>query len=301
MNRVISLAIVLGLCVVGLTKASSQDAQVFVSTIWLADHLKDPSLVVLHVTQYRREYDKGHIPGARFLWPGSLAASNTELSYELVPLAQLDSVLEGLGVSNNSRIILCGVGGNVSPTARMFVTLDYLGMGDRTSILDGGLDAWKAEGRPVSKDVPKIKRTRFTPHLRRDAIIDASVVHSDLHKPGVSIIDARSSQYYNGEGGGFPRKGHIPGAVNIYFETLVDSTNKMLSPSTLRGMFTTAGVKQGDEVITYCHVGQTACVDYVAARSLGYKVHLYDGSFEDWSGREDLPIELSGGKAATGK
>lgn len=275
------------------------DPQVFVSTSWLAEHMTDPSLVILHVTQYRREYTKEHIPGGRFLWPGSMAASNTDLSYELVPVAQLDTLLEGLGISNNSRVILCGVGGNVSPTARMFVTLDYLGMGSRTSILDGGLDAWKAEGRPVTSVVPEVRRSSFTPHLRKDAIVDASMVHSDLNKPGVSIIDARAPQFYNGTSGGSQRKGHIPGAANIYFETLVDSTNKMLPPSTLRSKFSAAGVKEGNDVITYCHVGQTASVVYVAARALGYKVHLYDGSFEDWSGREDLPLEVSVSKDST--
>jgi len=276
-----------------LTASSSEEGQpVFVSTTWVAEHINDPSAVILHVSQYRRDYAKGHIPGARFLWVGSMAMSNTELSFELVPVEQLDTLLEGLGISNDSKIILCGVGGNVSPTARMFATFEYLGFGGRVSILDGGFDAWKAEGRPSTKEAPKIKRTSFTPHLKKDAIVDYSFVQSRLHKDGVSIVDARAPQFYNGVGGGFPRVGHIPGATNIYFSTLVDSTNKMLPPAKLREMFAGAGVKEGNEVITYCHVGQTASLDYVAARSLGYNAHLYDGSFEDWSGRDELPVEL---------
>lgn len=277
------------------------DQPVFVSTTWLTEHISDPSLVVLHVSQYHRDYEKGHIPGARFLWVGSMAMSNTELSFELVQVDQLDTLMEGLGISNSSRIILCGVNGNVSPTARMFATLEYLGMSGRVSILDGGFDVWKAEGRPVAKEAPKIKRTSFTPQLKKDAIVDFSFVRSRLHRDGVSIVDARAPQFYNGIGGGFPRTGHIPGATNIYFSTLVDSTNKMLPPARLREMFLGAGVKEGNEVITYCHVGQTASLDYVAARSLGYNVHLYDGSFEDWSGREDLPIELPAKQDSTRK
>ena len=276
-----------------LTATSDQGEQpVFVSTSWLAEHIGDPSLVILHVTQYHRDYEKGHIPGARFLWVGSMAMSNPELSFELVPVEQLDTLLEGLGISNDSRIVLCGINGNVSPTARMFATFEYLGMGGKVSILDGGVDAWKAEGRPLTRDVPRFKRSSFAPHLKKDAIVDHSFVQARLHRDGVSIVDARAPQFYNGVGGGFPRTGHIPGATNIYFSTLVDSTNKMLPPARLREMFVGAGVKEGNEVITYCHVGQTASLDYVAARSLGYNVHLYDGSFEDWSGRDELPIDL---------
>lgn len=265
---------------------------VFVSTAWLAEHMNDPSLVILHVTQYKRDYAKGHIPGARFLWVGSMALSNVELSFELVPLEQLDTLMEGLGISNDSRVVLCGVGGNVAPTARMFVTFEYLGMSGRVSILDGGFDLWKTEGRPVTKDAPKVERTSFAPNLKKDAIVDYSYVQSKLHKDGVTIIDARAPQFYNGVGGGFPRTGHIPGSSNLYFSTLVDSTNKMLPTAKLREMFAGAGVKEGNDVITYCHIGQTASVDYVAARSLGYNAHLYDGSFEDWSGRDELPVEL---------
>ena len=151
---------------------------------------------------------------------------------------------------------------------------------------------WKAEGRAISKDVPSVKRASFTPHLKKDAIVDYSFVQSRLHKDGVSIVDARAPEYYNGISGGFPRTGHIPGATNLFYATLVDSTNKMLPASKLREMFVGAGAKEGNDVVTYCHIGQTASLDYVAARSLGYNAHLYDGSFEDWSGREDLPVEL---------
>jgi thiosulfate/3-mercaptopyruvate sulfurtransferase len=294
------------LCLLTLGAASTLpsaegEQPVFVSTTWLAEHMNDPSLVILHVTQYHRDYAKGHIPGARFLWVGSMAMSNPELSFELVPVAQLDTVVEGLGISNDSRIVLCGVNGNVSPVARMFATFEYLGFGGKVSILDGGFDAWKAEGRPVTKEAPKIKRASFTPHLKKDAIVDYSFVQSRLHKEGISIVDARAPQFYNGIGGGSPRTGHIPGATNIYFSTLVDSTNKMLPAAKLREMFVGAGVKEGNEVITYCHVGQTASLDYVAARSLGYNAHLYDGSFEDWSGREELPIELPAKQDSTKK
>ena len=257
-----------------------------------SQHLNDPDLVVLNVSQNARFYRQGHIPGARFLWVTSIAAPNPELSFELVPLDQLVTLFEGLGVSNDSRVILCSVNGNVSPTARAYITLEYLGMGDRTSILDGGFEAWKKAGNQVSTESPAVKRSSFTPHVKRNAIVDGDYVKSHLKAAGVTILDARAPEFYKGIGGGFPRPGHIPGAVNVFYTTLFDSTNKYLPLDSLKAKYAAAGIKDGDDIITYCHVGQTASSDYIAAKLLGHEVHLYDGSFEDWSGREDTPLEL---------
>ncbi len=267
-----------------------EKSPVLVTPAWLAAHLKDPDLVVLNVSTSIRNYREGHILGARFLWYNSFSAPTQELSAELVPPDRLDTLLEGLGVSTNSRIIVCGVGGNVSLTARAYVTLDYLGLGNRTSILDGGVEAWKAAGNPVTKETPVITRGSLTLHLKTDAVVNVDFVKSRLNANGLSIVDARAPAFYNGIGGGFPRPGRIPGARNVYFSTLYDSTDRFLPLDSLRARFETAGVKPDDEVITYCHVGQTASSAYVAAKILGHPVHLYDGSFEDWSGREDLPV-----------
>lgn len=263
---------------------------VIVTPAWLAAHLKDPDLVVLNISTSIRNYHEGHIPGARFLWYNAFSAPTQELSAELVPPERLDTLLEGLGVSNGSRIILCGVGGNVSLTARGYVTLDYLGLGNRTSILDGGFEAWKAAGNPVAKETPVVARGSLKLHLKPAAVVGFDFVKSNLSTNGMAIVDARAPGFYNGVGGGFPRPGRIPGAHNVYFATLYDSTDRFLPLDSLKARFGSAGVKPEDEVITYCHVGQTASSAYVAAKILGHAVHLYDGSFEDWSGRTDLPV-----------
>ena len=304
MNKLLLFSLMFVLVVIPSlqTNAQPNNPNVFVTTSWLSEHINDPSLVILHVAPIRRDYERGHIAGARFLWNGWIYMSNPELSYELLPVEQLDTMLEALGVSNDSRIILCGMGGNVNQVARIFVTLDYLGMGDRTSILDGGYDAWKVEGKPVTKELPIYQRGSFSPKLNPLAIVDAEFVRSGLHKPDVSIIDARAPMFYNGaNSGGYLRAGSIPTAKNIFAGSLVDSTNKMIPMTRIAEKFDSAGVKKGNEVIVYCHSGVSACVVYTAARSLGYTPHLYDGSFEDWSGREDLPMALPAKQDSTKK
>ena len=275
-----------------ISYAGEEQGALIVNTQWLAEHLKDPNLVVLHVASIKRDYTSGHIPGARYFWVGSFAQATPEMSYELMPVAHLKDALEAAGVSKDSRIILCGNGGNVSPVARVYLTLEYLGMGERTSVLDGGFAAWKSEGKETSVEVPKVARTTFTPDLHKDVFVDADWVNAHLHKPPVTIVDARAPEFYNGENAGQPRSGHIPGAKNLYFATLVDSLNKMLPVPKLKELFEKAGVREGEEVAAYCHVGQTASMVYFTARYLGYKAHLYDGSFDDWGGRMDLPVEL---------
>lgn len=263
-----------------------------VSTDWLAKHLNDDSLVLLQVGD-KNEYLAGHIPGAQFIALSDISTPRgSGLALELPSVAQLQATFEKLGVSEKSRIVVYFGKDWVTPTARVFFTLDYLGLGERTSILDGGLPAWRTEGKSVTSVIKEPKPGQFTPRPKAQIVVDAAWVNANLNKPGVMILDARAQKFYTGaEAGQMPRGGHIPSAKNIPFSSLVeDPTNKFKSVAALRELFNTAGVKQGDSVTTYCHIGQQASLLYFVARYLGYEAHLYDGSFEDWSHRPELQV-----------
>jgi len=281
-------------CVACLGFSYDAQAQVSVTPSWLAEHLQDPSLVVLHVANVRADYTREHIPGARFMWPGWLAQSNPDLSFEVLPVAQLDTLVEGLGITNNSRVVVCHVLGDAAVAARVYITFEYLGLGDRTYILDGGLEAWKSEGRPVTKELPVYKRAEFTPTIKDGVFVDLGYVKARSGQTGVRLVDGRSAQAFAGGGGGLGvfRTGHIPGAANVPFTAVVDTTNRYLPVDSLKARFESAGIKPGDDIVAYCNSGRTACPVYVAAKMLGYTVHLYDGSFEEWSRQEDLPVEV---------
>lgn len=286
----------------GHSKPAVRESQI-VSTEWLAKHIGDDSLVLLQVGD-KDEYLAGHIPGAQFITLADISTPRGQgLELELPAVDQLKAAFEKLGVSNQSRIVAYFGKDWVSPTARVFMTLDYLGLGDRTSILDGGLPAWRAEGRPITTAVSVPKTGLITPRPNPKLVVDAVWVSANIGKPGVAILDARAAKFYTGaEAGRMPRAGRIPSARNIPFSSVVeDSNNKFKSVAALRALFDTAGVKQGDRVATYCHIGQQASLLYFVARYLGYDAHLYDGSFQDWSNRPDLPVVKSDAPAAEPK
>ena len=273
-------------------RADAQRQPLVVTVDWLGDHLNDASLVLLQIGE-KKDYQSGHIPGAQFLDYASISTPHGQgLMLELPPVEQLVSVFEKLGVTNRSHIILYFGTNWVTPTTRVYWTLDYLGLGDRTSILNGGLVGWQATHHPVSTETKQPAKGSITPAPRKEIVADAAWISSHLNQPAVTVIDARTHEFYNGsQSDGSPRSGHIPGAFNLsYLEVIDQDNNKFKSADGLKDLFRTAGLKPGNLMVSYCHIGQRATVLYFAAKMLGYDAKMYDGSWEDWSRRMDLPI-----------
>ena len=267
-----------------------------VSAAWLTEHVNDPDLVLLHVGT-KPTYDAGHIAKARYVTLRDLTVDNGAvpgLSLEMLPPDVLRDRLAALGISDRSRVVVYQSDDQWTQSTRVMLTLDYAGLAN-VVWLDGGQKAWAKAGQPLSTEVPTVTPGVLSPLKLRPVVVDADFVKAHLNTPAFAIVDSRLPAFYDGTrtGGRAPNEhktGHVAGALSAPFDSFV-STDVQLKPADeIAAVFTKAGVKPGDTVITYCHIGQQATATLFAARTLGYKVVLYDGSFEDWSKR-DLPVE----------
>jgi thiosulfate/3-mercaptopyruvate sulfurtransferase len=273
-------------------------SELLVDVAWLQKHVRDPNLVLLHVGE-RADYDREHIPGARFITQRDLAApmehSATmdhakQLMLELPAPAAARAKLESLGISDNSRIIVYFGNDWVSPATRVAFTLDWIGLGARTSVLDGGMREWQRRGGAVTAELPTVKPGKLSAKQTESPTVDYKFVRANLKTANVAIIDARDRQFYDGAAEG-ARPGHIPGAGSLPFTTVTNDSLLFKSPQELATLFQQAGYKPGDTIVAYCHIGQQATVVVLAARTLGYKVVLYDGSYTQWEALPELPVE----------
>jgi thiosulfate/3-mercaptopyruvate sulfurtransferase len=270
--------------------AVAQRDQMLVSTAWLAKHLHDPNLVLLHIGD-AREFIAKHIPGARFVDLDDISISDhtgAGLMLEMPTAESLRERLEKLGISNDSRVIVYYGNDWVSPSTRVIYTLDYAGLGANASLLDGGMPAWIRDGHDVT-NVPAPARPGHLAALAiKPIVVDAAYVKAHIARRGVSIVDGRDASFYDGvrngsDHTGAQRYGHIASAKSVPYPEVVDDKLVFKTPNELAALFAKAGVQAGDTIIGYCHVGQQATAMLFAARSLGHPVLLYDGSFQDWN------------------
>ncbi|HEX3363643.1 sulfurtransferase [Phenylobacterium sp.] len=280
-------------------QSGSTRAKMLVSADWLKAHDADKGLIVLYVGD-RKDYDAGHIPGAEYvsLLSWSRPSSGPDaLTLELPSAEDLRAKLQGLGVSDKSRVIVYAGRYDTQSATRILFTLEAAGLGDRAALLDGGMTEWQRLGYPTNTAEPKVTPGVLAPVTYKARVVDAAFVQSHAKAPGYRVIDARAPAFYDGVMGMNGLKGHVPGAASLPFSSVTGVDQKLKSADELTAEFKAAGVKPGDHVVAYCHVGQQATAVIFAARSLGIDAVLYDGSFEDWS-RRKLPVEAAAVTAA---
>ncbi len=270
---------------------SKAQQPVLVSPQWLNDNFKDPNLVILYTGfVIRADFEKEHIEGSRFLWPEWLAFNSPEANMVSADAKTATKVLQDLGINKSSKVVVCHRGGDVTIAARMFLSLEHYGLKGQVSFLNGGIEAWKKAGYPVTNKPSVFKKGNFVA-TDNGLLVNKEYVQNALQNNTAEIVDARLKRWYDGDPTGNPRDGHITGAKNIPFPDMVDSTNSLKPVEVLTKNFSSVIPGKEKEVVVYCFIGQTASVDYLVGRSLGYKMKLYDGSLQEWSRMPELPME----------
>lgn len=290
---VVARAVVLLGAVAGLSASQTSPPPVgesmLMSTADLAAHLQNADLLVLQVAESQAVFEQEHIPGARFVRYADIAVDGDRLGSELPSVEIATSALEASGVSDGSRIVVYSP--STVAAARLFFTLDVLGHA-HVALLDGGLRAWKADGRQTAHGPPAATpRGHFTARLHPERMAGAEWIQQRLGTSQMSLVDVRPDQEFTGSDGGMGGvhvPGHISGAQQLPWDTLVDASGRFLPVADLQAKLAAAGVGPGKPVVSYCMVGMRASVVYFVARYLGYEARLYDGSIVDW-GRRGLP------------
>lgn len=259
---------------------AAENRNLLVSTSWLQRRLLDRNIVVLDVGD-RAAYEKAHVPGARFVALSDLVTSIDGTQNELPAPAAIESVFRAAGVRERDRIIIYSR--DLIAAARAFFTLDYAGHGDRAAILDGGFAKWTAEGRPVEQGWPAERKPGdFQVRSRPETIVRMTALKTlvncaDWLGSSFLVIDSRSKEQYDA--------GRIVCAKNIPWPENLTSgpTPTFQSSENLKTLYSSAGAADDANFVTYCNSGMQASVTYFVLRYLGRDVHLYDGSYSEWS------------------
>lgn len=254
-----------------------------VDAAWLSARLEDPTLVVLHVDR-NGDYEGGHVPGARKLVYSRIVTRRGSVTSELPDATELRATFESLGVSDGSTVVVYA---HEAPMAtRVLLSLAAVGV-ERIAYLDGGLERWRAEGRPLSRTAVRPTPGSLTAKATAPVTVDAAWIETRLSRPGLALIDTRTSGEYVGSGNrsGMPSAGHLFDARQLEWEDLFSDGRVTLKPRAELARLFRERVADGDLVVTYCWVGYRASATWFVARLLGYDARLYDGSYQDWSQR----------------
>ena len=272
-----------------------------VSTEWVAAHLEDPGVRILEVNEDVLLYDTGHIPGAlKVDWQKDFW---DPVVRDFVDEEAFARLMGRLGIANDTTVVLYGDKANWW-AAYAFWFLSYSGH-EKLKLMDGGRAKWEAEGRPMTREVPRVEPRSYRPRYRNEllrAYRDEVLAHLVKVREGKgALVDVRSPREYTGELTHMPeypqegvlRGGHIPGAVNIPWAQAVREDGTFKPAEELRALYAERGVTPDKEVIVYCRIAERSSHTwFVLKHLLGYPwVKNYDGSWTEWGNLVRAPIK----------